>query len=62
MLFESKSVLLYAGFFWLATHLFVLLYEEPHLKHVFGAGYDEYRAAVPRWLPRLRPWSPGEFA
>jgi protein-S-isoprenylcysteine O-methyltransferase Ste14 len=62
MLFESKSVLLYAGFFWLVTHLFVLVYEEPHLKHVFGAGYEEYRAAVPRWLPRLRPWSPRETA
>jgi len=62
MLFESKSVLSYAGVFWLATHLFVLVYEEPHLKHVFGAGYEEYHAAVPRWLPRLRPWSPREIA
>jgi protein-S-isoprenylcysteine O-methyltransferase Ste14 len=60
MLFESKSVLLYAGFFWLATHLFVLVYEEPHLKRTFGAEYEEYRAAVPRWLPRLRPWVPRE--
>jgi len=62
MLFESKSVLLYAGFFWLVTHVWVLVYEEPHLKHVFGAAYEEYRAAVPRWLPRLRPWSPREIA
>jgi len=60
MLFESKSVLLYTGFFWLATHLFVLAYEEPHLKRRFGAEYEEYRAAVPRWLPRLRPWAPRE--
>jgi protein-S-isoprenylcysteine O-methyltransferase Ste14 len=62
MLFESRSVLLYAGFFWLATHLFVLAYEEPHLKSTFGVGYEQYRAAVPRWLPRLRPWTPGETA
>jgi protein-S-isoprenylcysteine O-methyltransferase Ste14 len=60
MLFESKSVLLYAGFFWLSTHLFVLAYEEPHLKSTFGDGYEEYRAAVPRWLPRVRPWAPDE--
>jgi protein-S-isoprenylcysteine O-methyltransferase Ste14 len=60
MLFESKSMLSYAGFFWLATHLFVLTYEEPHLKRAFGAEYEEYRAAVPRWLPRLRPWAPRE--
>lgn len=62
MLFESRSVLLYAGFFWISTHLFVLAYEEPHLERTFGAGYEEYRAAVPRWLPRLRPWAPGETA
>jgi protein-S-isoprenylcysteine O-methyltransferase Ste14 len=60
MLFESKSVLLYAGLSWLASHLFVLAYEEPHLKRTFGAEYEEYRAGVPRWLPRLRPWAPRE--
>jgi protein-S-isoprenylcysteine O-methyltransferase Ste14 len=60
MLFESKSVLLYTGFFWLAAHLFVLAYEEPHLKRTFGAEYEEYRAAVPRWFPRLRPRAPRE--
>jgi protein-S-isoprenylcysteine O-methyltransferase Ste14 len=24
----------------------------------FGAEYDSYRAAVPAWIPRLRPWTP----
>ncbi len=43
-----------------ATHLFVLAYEEPHLERAFGAEYEEYRAAVPRWLPRLRPWAQQE--
>jgi protein-S-isoprenylcysteine O-methyltransferase Ste14 len=32
-------------------HLFVVLYEEPHLARVFGAEYAAYRARVPRWLP-----------
>jgi protein-S-isoprenylcysteine O-methyltransferase Ste14 len=36
---------------------FVRLYEEPALRQRFGAGYDAYRRAVPRWLPRLRPWT-----
>ena len=35
------------------------LVEEPGLERRFGAAYDEYRANVPRWLPRLRPWEPG---
>jgi protein-S-isoprenylcysteine O-methyltransferase Ste14 len=35
-------------------HLFVVLYEEPTLRRKFGQEYDEYRARVGRWLPRLR--------
>jgi protein-S-isoprenylcysteine O-methyltransferase Ste14 len=30
------------------------LVEEPGLRRRFGADYEAYRAAVPRWLPRLR--------
>jgi len=39
-----------------AVNLFVIFYEEPHLRHVFGAQYIEYCDHVNRWLPRLRPW------
>ena len=46
----------YAAVMWLAFHLFVLGYEEPTLRETFGGSYDAFRAAVPRWLPRLRPW------
>ncbi|BAS17671.1 hypothetical protein AHiyo8_59740 [Arthrobacter sp. Hiyo8] len=35
---------------------FVRLYEEPTLARKFGAEYEDYRANVPRWLPRLTPW------
>lgn len=52
-LFASRNVLLYALCFWLAFHLFVLLYEEPALRAKFGAEYDGYCHRVPRWLPRL---------
>ena len=24
----------------------------------FGVEYDSYRAVVPAWIPRLRPWTP----
>ena len=37
---------------------FVLGYEEPTLRRRYGPGYDDYRAAVPGWRPRLRPWAP----
>jgi protein-S-isoprenylcysteine O-methyltransferase Ste14 len=37
-------------------HLFVVAYEEPTLRRSFGADYEAFRAAVPRWTPRLAPW------
>lgn len=36
-------------------HLRVLLYEESRLARAFGGEWTDYAAAVPRWLPRLRP-------
>ncbi|MGB2677037.1 MAG: isoprenylcysteine carboxylmethyltransferase family protein [Candidatus Acidiferrum sp.] len=36
--------------------LFVQLYEEPTLRKMFGAQYEEYCRNVRRWLPRLRAW------
>ena len=41
----------------LGVHLFVLLYEEPTLRRLFGADYELYCANVSRWLPRLHPWT-----
>lgn len=34
--------------------------EEPRLRARFGPAYEAYRAAVPGWLPRLRPWPPAD--
>ena len=47
----------YAVVVWAAFASFVRFYEEPHLGERFGASYRAYRAAVPAWIPRLRPWS-----
>ena len=52
----SLPVLVYALVVWSAFHLFVLSFEEPRERRRFGAEYERYRAAVPRWIPRLRPW------
>ncbi len=40
----------------LGVNLFVLLYEEPHLRKIFGAEYEEYCGNVHRWTPRMRAW------
>jgi protein-S-isoprenylcysteine O-methyltransferase Ste14 len=56
LLFGSVALLEYGAVVWLMFHLFVLLYEEPTLRGVFGSDYEAFRAAVPRWIPRLTPW------
>jgi protein-S-isoprenylcysteine O-methyltransferase Ste14 len=40
----------------LGIALFVLLYEEPTLRKMFGAGYEEYCRNVRRWIPRMHAW------
>jgi|HubBroStandDraft_5_1064220.scaffolds.fasta_scaffold00248_9 protein-S-isoprenylcysteine O-methyltransferase Ste14 len=57
LLFGDVRVFEYALFAWLVAHLFVLTYEEPTLRKTFGAKYESFRANVPRWIPRLTPWS-----
>ena len=52
LFFESLRVVGFALFAFVASHLFVICYEEPTLRRKFGAGYEEYCRAVPRWIPR----------
>jgi len=40
----------------LGVALFVLFYEEPTLRKMFGTDYEEYCANVRRWVPRLHAW------
>ena len=44
--------------FLLGATLHFFRVEEPGLVQRFGDGYRIYRADVPRWIPRLRPWDP----
>jgi protein-S-isoprenylcysteine O-methyltransferase Ste14 len=53
-LFEhSLTIVLFTLPWLLLAHLFVMLYEEPHLRSTFGAPYEDYCRSVHRWLPRL---------
>jgi protein-S-isoprenylcysteine O-methyltransferase Ste14 len=54
----SAPIAVYAGVVLAAFYLFVLLYEEPTLRKLFGAQYDEYCERVPRWLGHLPKSSP----
>ncbi|MBI2889282.1 MAG: isoprenylcysteine carboxylmethyltransferase family protein [Nitrospirae bacterium] len=55
--FGSLPILIWAAALAVAFNLFVLLYEEPHLRRQFGADYETYCREVPRWL--LRPPTKG---
>jgi protein-S-isoprenylcysteine O-methyltransferase Ste14 len=59
MILGSVSLLAYGVLVWLTFHLFVLAYEEPTLRKTFGTEYDAFCTNVPRWVPRLSPWSGG---
>ncbi len=50
--FESVQVFFYTTAFFAIAHVFVVLYEEPTLKRMFGDEYDEYRKSVRRWWPK----------
>jgi protein-S-isoprenylcysteine O-methyltransferase Ste14 len=54
VLFQAKVLVIYMLVVGLCFHLFVVLYEEPHLRRLFGKEYDDYWARVGRWLPNLR--------
>jgi protein-S-isoprenylcysteine O-methyltransferase Ste14 len=62
LLFGSLGLLEYTAVAWCIGAAAVRWYEEPILGRKFGAQYQAYRRAVPAWLPRLHPWTPGEQA
>ena len=51
LLFQSLNIVIYAVCVATCLHLFILLYEEPHLKRVFGPSYEQYCSQVRRWIP-----------
>ncbi len=51
LLFGAWELCIYAMGMGLCFHLFVVFYEEPHLRSAFGADYEAYCTRVGRWLP-----------
>lgn len=53
MFYQSRVLLAYVALFCVASHLFVVCYEEPTLRRHFGAEYSAYCQRIGRWWPRL---------
>jgi protein-S-isoprenylcysteine O-methyltransferase Ste14 len=51
---QGASLVIYWACFFLAANLFVIGYEEPHLRSRFGVSYEAYTKYVGRWLPTVR--------
>lgn len=60
LFFGSCVLLAWLGVFLLINHIYFVLSEEPGLERRFGQSYLDYKAAVPRWFPRTRPWTPDD--
>jgi protein-S-isoprenylcysteine O-methyltransferase Ste14 len=54
LFFRSWGIAIELGVFVVVNAVYFPVVEEPGLRRRFGAEYEEYRARVPRWLPRVR--------
>jgi len=50
IVFASQPIAVYGVTLWVFFHLIVVLFEEPHLRELHVASYDDYCRRVPRWL------------
>ena len=57
LILGDDRLLVYAAILWLFFHFWVLVIEEPTLERSFGDEFANFKANVPRWLPRLTPWA-----
>jgi len=48
--FLSLPIAIYGLVVAVCFHSFVILYEEPHLRRLFGKSYEQYCSGVSRWL------------
>lgn len=53
----SASLAAWMLTFFLLNQIHFLVYEEPNLESRFGEEYRVYKTHVPRWIPRVTPWT-----
>jgi protein-S-isoprenylcysteine O-methyltransferase Ste14 len=57
ILFWNRGIVVEAILAFIGFNLFIRLHEEPSLTRRYADKYLRYKKSVPRWLPRLTPWS-----
>lgn len=56
LLLGDGRLVIYAVLVWISVHAFVVTYEEPTLRRMFGPQYEAFVTHVRRWIPRLTAW------
>ena len=54
LVYRSGAVAQYGVVVALAFHIWIMLFEEPQLRRLFGDSYIEYARRVHRWLPSVK--------
>jgi len=62
LFFHSWPIAAWMILFFVGNAIYFPLVEEKDLEKRFGEEYLQYKARVPRWIPRLRPWEKSESA
>jgi len=57
IVFGSVGIFVWFLLFFIVNHIYFIYSEEPGLEKRFGGEYLIYKKNVPRWIPRLRPWT-----
>jgi len=57
VVFGSPGIFILFLLFFVVNHIYFIYSEEPGLARRFGEEYLTYKKNVPRWIPRLRPWT-----
>jgi protein-S-isoprenylcysteine O-methyltransferase Ste14 len=55
--FGSPGIFIWFLLFFIINNIYFVFSEEPGLEKRFGQEYLVYKKNVPRWIPRLRPWT-----
>lgn len=58
----AQEIVIMMVILWAVVNGFIMLYEEPKLRDLFGDDYKRYCENVRRWIPRITPWSPSSTA
>src|SRR6202007_827741 len=56
VLMGDWRLIVYGVLLWLFFHVWVVAIEGPTLEQTFWRKYEAFRAAAPRWIPRMPPW------